>query len=420
MLFTTSHRQEFTTRLREVLSPSQEVTSPAHLKGRTEEYQGALQALEMPGRHLVISGLRGVGKSSLALTTAMTLSAAKSRRELPYVQCHPRATFGGVIRDLCNQATGANSLRKARSETVGAGAKIPGLLNADAETTTTTSEVYSEPSSINDAAQFIRQVSEKTGKKVFVVDELDLLKDEDTKRQFSQLPKLLASLDVDARFIFCGTGSSATELLSAHPSAFRQFHPISLERLKIQPCLDIIDDAAKNIGIDLEHNSRYRIAQISDGFPYFIHLICEKLLWAWFDDPEHDHKVTDRRHYELAIERASETAEPELKEPYERVVQKQKLDGEIIIWAMADGSSLEKNVEGAYRDYQVLASNHGSEVLTREQLNSRLNNFKREAYGHILKSSKRAWYEFSEKRMRGYARLRAARKNIMLKGDHPA
>jgi hypothetical protein len=266
---------------------------------------------------------------------------------------------------------------------------------------------------------FVQQVSERSGKRIFVVDELDLLKDEETKREFSQLPKLLAALGADARFIFCGTGSSATELLSAHPSAFRQFHPINLERLKIQPRLDIIDDAATAIGVDIERSSRIRIAQISDGFPYFIHLICEKLLWAWFDDADRDPRRTSPRHYEIAVAKASETAEPELKEPYERVVQKQKLDGEIIVWAMADGNSLEKNVEAAYRDYQALALAHGDEVLTREQLNSRLNNFKREAYGHILRSSKRAWYEFSEKRMRGYARLRAARRNVTLKSDHP-
>ncbi|GAM97318.1 putative DNA-binding protein [alpha proteobacterium U9-1i] len=415
----TSHRQDFTTRLTQVLSPSSEVTSPEHLKGRKDDYEGALQALEMPGRHLVISGLRGVGKSSLALTTAMTLSRAKSRRDLPYVQCDQDATFAVVIRDLCNQANGSNALRRQRSETVGGGASLPGFLNTQAKSATTTREAYPAPSSLNEAAMFIQQVAERTGKRVFVVDELDLIQDEDTKRQFSQLPKLLSALGVEAQFIFCGTGASATELLSAHPSAFRQFHPISLERLKIQPRLDIIDDAAKAIGIDIGRNSRIRIAQISDGFPYFIHLICEKLLWSWFDDADRDQQRTSPRHYEAAVAKASETAEPELKEPYERVVQKQKLDGEIIVWAMADGSSLEKNVEGAFRDYQALALAHGDEVLTREQLNSRLNNFKRDSYGRILKSDKRAWYEFTEKRMRGYARLRAARRNVMLKGDHP-
>jgi predicted ribonuclease YlaK len=77
MLFATTDRREFARQLRDVLSPSQAITDPAHLKGRASEYRGTLEALEMPGRHVLICGLRGVGKSSLALTTAMTLSGAK-------------------------------------------------------------------------------------------------------------------------------------------------------------------------------------------------------------------------------------------------------------------------------------------------------------------------------------------------------
>jgi uncharacterized protein len=418
MLFTTVDRREFGRQLRSVLSPSQAITDPDQLKGRTAEYRGTLEALEMPGRHVLICGLRGVGKSSLALTTAMTLSGAKDRQDLPFVQCEHGSVFGEVIRDLCNKAAGYNPLNVEQTQSLSGGAGLGSILHTEGQSETKSATSFPVPTSLNEAGSFLAHVARTSGKNIFVIDEFDLVSDETSRVKFSQLPKLLADSGVDAKFIFCGTGERANELLSAHPSAFRQFHTVSLDRLKIQPRLDIIDDAGKALGIEIEHNSRIRIAQISDGFPYFIHLICEKLLWAWFDDPEHDKKCTHGRHYDFAIERASETAEAELREPYERVVQKQKLDGEVIVWAMAEGSSLEKNVEGAFKDYRNLSFQAGNEALTREQLNSRLNNFKREAYGQILMSRTRAWYEFTEKRMRGYARLRAARKGIMLKSDH--
>ena len=56
-----------------VLSPSQPLQSEEFLKGRTEQLSGLKRALIQPGRHALIHGLRGVGKSSLAQTVAFSL-----------------------------------------------------------------------------------------------------------------------------------------------------------------------------------------------------------------------------------------------------------------------------------------------------------------------------------------------------------
>jgi len=59
------------------------------------------------------------------------------------------------------------------------------------------------------------------------------------------------------------------------------------------------------------------------------------------------------------------------------------------------------------------------DALTRQQFYARMNNMKKQAYGEILIGTRAGWYEFREKMMRGYARLRAAQEGVELDPEHP-
>jgi MoxR-like ATPase len=57
-----------------VLSPSRPLQSEEFLRGRHDQLVEIKKALYQPGRHILIHGLRGVGKSSLAQTAAFSLA----------------------------------------------------------------------------------------------------------------------------------------------------------------------------------------------------------------------------------------------------------------------------------------------------------------------------------------------------------
>lgn len=103
---------------------------------------------------------------------------------------------------------------------------------------------------------------------------------------------------------------------------------------------------------------------------------------------------------------------------------KYKSDGEIMLWALADGNKLEKNLDTLEKDFeqifdQIPANFKPNQRVNRSQLSSRMSKMKTVEYGSILTGNGRGWYEFTEKRMRGYARLRAASQNLYLRSDHP-
>lgn len=411
-------RATFIKRLKSALSSSQAITRPDLLKGRAKDFSQAREALEMPGRQIFICGLRGVGKSSLALTTAMDQAGVSDRRSIPSIQCWRGATFGEIIRDLANSFVGASPLVTEETTQIN-GAVDFKIVSGGGQSESRSAARFGVPSSVNDAAEFIRWASEKTGKKIAIIDEFDLLADSNCHEQIAQLVKMFADGDYGVKLMFCGVGDSANDLMRGHSSAFRYFHTINLDRLPIGPSLEIVEGASKTMGVEVDRNSAIRIAQICDGFPYFAHLVTEKLLWSWFNDADRDPKQTAARHFDAAVHQASEETEPELKDPYDKVVKRFKTIGEHVIWAVADGPNLDKNIDGAYRDYCKIMERRHEATLTRKQFNNRLIELRSDQFGHILTSKRLGWYEFTEKRMRGYARLRAVRQGEFLRSEHP-
>ena len=59
------------------------------------------------------------------------------------------------------------------------------------------------------------------------------------------------------------------------------------------------------------------------------------------------------------------------------------------------------------------------EPLTRDKFNNRINRLKRAEHSSVLSATRSGWYEFTEKMLRGFARLRALHAGAVLEAEHP-
>ena len=59
------------------------------------------------------------------------------------------------------------------------------------------------------------------------------------------------------------------------------------------------------------------------------------------------------------------------------------------------------------------------EPLNREKFDAGINRLKRSEHGRILVGTRTGWYEFREKVLRGFARLRAYQNGVELDPEHP-
>lgn len=401
--------------MKRVLSPSRAIQTPEHLKGRDKQLDEIRLSLYQEGRQVFIHGYRGVGKTSLAQTAAIQYQS--SDKQPIVLGCTEGGTFYQTIRDLYAAAFPSDPAISRQIDQGGTGVKVGGI-SAEQKQSVEKSKVATL-ASINEAVALTEYVSVHHSKKPAVIlDEFDLIKNPAEQALFASFVKQLADKNLNIRFFFCGIADSVDNFFGAHESTYRYFHTVKLERLEFSPRIEIIDTAAKALDIVIDDYTTQRIARISDGFPHFIHLVGEKLFWIVYKDLGSNMKVSTD-HFEKAVAAAVEDIHPYLRKPYEQATRKYTKESEPILWAIADTHELQRRSSDVFKSYERIMGSLGQPPLTRERFNSRINNLKTPSAARIVAGSRTGWYEYREKMMRGYARLRAEQQGVVLESEHP-
>jgi hypothetical protein len=275
---------------------------------------------------------------------------------------------------------------------------------------------------INDAIDQIRSLTPRQGPPaIAIVDEFDQLSAVTDKKFVADLIKQLSDQNIDLRLMICGIGSSLDELIGVHLSTDRYLAAIPLPPLSHDARWQIINTGADAFGISIERNSVIRIGQLSDGYPYYVHLMGEQIFWEAFDDPNPTATIT-MDHYSKGLRAAIEEAQTSLRNAYDLAVQKHNnsKDYEEVLWSVADGPLLQRPTSEIYDKSYLRIKNdqRGSVALPKDKFYQRLNALKKAAHGSIVIGNRQGWYSFRENILRGYVRLRAEREGMQIGIDH--
>ena len=277
---------------------------------------------------------------------------------------------------------------------------------------------------IGDAVELLKEVAEKHSEKpIIVIDEFDTIPDVAERNKFAALLKQMGDQSVNLKFIFTGIGKSLDELLGAHQSSYRQLETVELPKLAWEARREIVQAAADSFGLGLDDNVNWRIAMVSDGYPYYIHLITEKMLWASFSADESVTAIGWDLFFQGLSDAILSTA-AELRRPYEKAVLQRDSEFEDIVWSTADHDDLQRSLSAMYESYQVIVSkrNEGRELIDRARYNAQVRKLKTAGYGSVIQQEqgRRGWYSYREKMLRGYVRMQAQANGIELTGEKPS
>lgn len=416
MLKSISDSHAFGTAMATLVSPAQPIQSIEFLHGRAKELERIERALFAQGRHIFIYGDRGIGKSSLAAAAAA--QAQSSDSSYIDVSCSKDSTFRSVIANIGSQAVRLSRLVKTK-RTLTSGIELR-FLRASLIEEVTENDLYEGIRTVGDAVEMLREVaSVHSDRPIVVLDEFDRMLDEAERGLFSDLVKQLGDKKINVTFFFTGVAPTLEHLLGSHPSAIRQFETIELQKLNWTARWDITVNALEKFGVEIEDNIRTRIAAVSDGYPAYVHLITEKLLWRLWDDKNIVVNV-DWDHYNGAIQDAIISVNAELKRPYEQAVNQRTEDFEEVLWAAADSEYLDRDMHQIFSSYNyVMLQRSGRTAMEYKQFTAILNKLKTKSCGEIIVASRfdrRGWVAYRESMLRGYARMRAEARNIKLVG----
>lgn len=399
--------QDFGKLIHEVLFPSAPIRSIEFLFGRDDQLGRISKALMAPGRQIFIYGERGVGKSSLAEVAALQYQSSDA--DLIQVSCSSDATFQSVVWELIKKTkTESCDVVSVKAEANVKVLPIGGLVRHER---TVPSAV--PPLTIEEAATRLDAAFEGySTQTIAVIDEFDRIPDAKERSRFAELLKALGDKNSKVKLIFTGVASSLDQLLESHGSAHRQLDTIHLDRLSYQPRIDIVKRALEAFETNADDSVIYRIANVSNGFPYYVHLMTEHLLWTWYEDEKAD--SIEIPHLHKAFGEACNAVDAELRRPYEQATRGRDQAG-YVLWAVADAYDLERTGDAIWKSYQQICETIPVEPLARSKVTGQLRKLRDDSHGRVLSvESTRRLHRYTEPMVRGYVRMVAARHNVHL------
>lgn len=398
------------------LTPSKEISDRSRLIGRERQLKNIERELYSPGRHIFIFGERGVGKTSLAQTSANSITSEVGKKI--YLPCGSETTFSEIITTILEdiQSPSQAAFRKRSFS----GSLPTGFGTLGASIGEAPNENIQTISSITGAVRLLGQAARNiNGPLVVVIDEIDRMATSE-RTKFAELIKNASTEAENIHFILCGIGANVEELIGEHLSSARMIEPVEVPRLTPGQIIEIITNATEDIDFEVHREFLIRISVVSDGFPHFAHLIGSCLLWSVHDDPN-EVKNCHSQHFKEALKSAIQKTESSLQLAYQKATEKtrRKDDYEEALWALADKVETRRQVASVYNESYIRINRiRGvAPTLSREEFNRRLHPLTKESHANVLVSHGSGYFSFRENIMRGYVRLRAEQQGVRLVDD---
>ena len=406
------------------LSPERPIRSTEFLKGRLGDLEDIQRELRYFQGVPFIYGYRGVGKTSLARTAAQMVTI--SDREHIYVACAPGSRMLHIFREIGEEIL---KLIFKLSWSAGIQKKVDveisatPAIRASFENKTARLEQFED---VNAAVRILKELDDllpNAKSTVVVLDELEELNEAD-RNDLAYLIKQLGDQEFKVRFILVGIAENVHELIGAHESVPRYLHEISLQPLAAQHLIDVVQNAAGKVGVQVQEQLLRRIAIIGNGFPHFAHLMGKAILTEAVIATED--VVTDQV-YRKGVARAVGESIQELKIAYETATQRSEDYYKHLIWALADSNVIDVRIGEWLRMYEELGRKRHWPRADGGKLRNAIGNFKTPKYGAIITHTpnrygsigmRYRYKRFSNTLMRGHVRLQAENEGVIL-GTQP-
>lgn len=240
-------------KISQAFTPGAPIDSKDLFAGRKRQREKLISTIFQKGEHAILYGERGVGKTSLANTLFdFLVIMGKYSYYRAKVNCADHMSFEDIWRSIFKQLVFTDG--------DGASSTVDEALpeNPNSENIRETFQIFHDPS-------------------IIIIDELDKITDRLVLRKLADTVKTLSDNAIDATLILVGVGDSIEQLFGEHRSIERAIVQVPMKRMAKVELLEIIEKGlSKCDGMTIENAAKERIADYSQGLPFYTHLLARE------------------------------------------------------------------------------------------------------------------------------------------------
>jgi Cdc6-like AAA superfamily ATPase len=245
----------------QAFSPSAPIDRASLFAGRIQQITTIITAVAQKGQHVIIFGERGVGKTSLANVVHDFVTGHGNREVLiAKVNCDATITYPKLWRNILRQIPVSRKHMSVGFQ--GSQSFKPVKLEA----------AIDESSGPEDVRFILEQLGVPT---IFIIDEIDRIRDQDTKTKLADTIKTFSDHVVQTTLILVGVADSVEQIIAEHRSVERALVQVRLPRMSDIEVYGIIDKGLESVEMACGLAVKKQIARLSQGLPHYTHLIAQ-------------------------------------------------------------------------------------------------------------------------------------------------
>ncbi|MCZ0933506.1 MAG: AAA family ATPase [Oligoflexia bacterium] len=298
---------EFYTKKLQVLNSVFVPSAPIEVKdifsGRNKQIQSCLDALFQKGRHVVLYGDRGIGKTSFANIIKLILLHDHCVVKL---NCDSQDTFESLWKKVFNRIF---VTYRQKQQPIGLSSKEH---NVDERISLSSLVMENGELKLNFLENGLKLAPEKL---IVIFDEFDRLGESFNQMQFVDQIKNISDNYSGITLVFVGVAENVNNLIGKHPSIERNLKQIHLPAMTYEELKNICITGLQKAEMKMEDDVIEQIVKFSCGFPHFVHLLCfNSCKSAVFEQKEE----VDKRHLNLAVQQSVDETSESLREAYQK------------------------------------------------------------------------------------------------------
>lgn len=251
------NKYERIAQINQVFTPGFPVSHQDMFAGRMEQLNRVVETLHAPGRHPVMFGQRGVGKTSLANILGQVFKDMLSVK----ISCDGADTFATVW----NRVLVTASVRFKQ--------KALGFSGEDNDRNMTLGQALGHDPSSTKPAEMADLLRRMNAPVAIILDEFDKLTDPKIKSQFADLIKIVSDTAPLVTIVIVGVAENIHELVGEHESIQRNLVHVELPLMSDGEIELIYTKGLDRLGITYAPTVVSQIPMLAGGFPHYAHLL---------------------------------------------------------------------------------------------------------------------------------------------------